>query len=274
MPVKTISILGCGWLGLPLAKFLITQGYHVKGSTTTPAKLAILQKNNIESFLLKSEPRLSGSAVSGFFQSDILVVTIPFRRDFKDPRLYAEQIGSIVRAVENSSIDFTIFTSSTSVYPDSLKMAAEDSEFVADNPRSEVLLRTEKLLSENKNFDTTVVRFGGLFGADRKIGRFLSGKDNLKGGNNPVNLIHLDDCVQIISEIIRQDIRREVFNACCDEHPSRKALYSACASRLGIAPPVFDEAGQESGKIVSNEKIKRFLNYSFRYAEPCLNEIE
>lgn len=29
---KTISILGCGWLGLPLGQHLVQQGYHIKGS--------------------------------------------------------------------------------------------------------------------------------------------------------------------------------------------------------------------------------------------------
>ena len=39
---KTISILGCGWLGHPLAKFLISENFIVKGSTTTISKLISL----------------------------------------------------------------------------------------------------------------------------------------------------------------------------------------------------------------------------------------
>ena len=38
-----ISIMGCGWLGLPLAAQLVKAGYNVKGSTTTPEKLEVLQ---------------------------------------------------------------------------------------------------------------------------------------------------------------------------------------------------------------------------------------
>ncbi|MEZ7854793.1 MAG: SDR family NAD(P)-dependent oxidoreductase, partial [Cyclobacteriaceae bacterium] len=30
-----ISILGCGWLGLPLARQLVQQGHQIKGSTTS-----------------------------------------------------------------------------------------------------------------------------------------------------------------------------------------------------------------------------------------------
>ena len=48
-----ISILGCGWLGFPLAKKLIEIGFEVKGSTTSENKLALLKSNNIEPFLLR-----------------------------------------------------------------------------------------------------------------------------------------------------------------------------------------------------------------------------
>ena len=36
---KIIGILGCGWLGLPLAKELVEEGYIVRGSTTQASKL-------------------------------------------------------------------------------------------------------------------------------------------------------------------------------------------------------------------------------------------
>ena len=42
-----ISILGCGWLGFPLAKALLSKGLSVKGSTTSSEKLATLEKAGI-----------------------------------------------------------------------------------------------------------------------------------------------------------------------------------------------------------------------------------
>lgn len=47
-----VSILGCGWLGFPLAKKLIEIGFEVKGSTTTENKLAVLKSNKIAPYLL------------------------------------------------------------------------------------------------------------------------------------------------------------------------------------------------------------------------------
>lgn len=42
--MKTISIIGLGWLGKPLAEKLQQKGFTVKGSTTDSTKLETLQK--------------------------------------------------------------------------------------------------------------------------------------------------------------------------------------------------------------------------------------
>ena len=47
-----ISILGCGWLGYPLARSLILKKALVKGSTTTQSKLSLYQSTGIEGYLL------------------------------------------------------------------------------------------------------------------------------------------------------------------------------------------------------------------------------
>ncbi len=39
---QNISILGCGWLGKPLALKLNKKGCHIKGSTTSDDKLGRL----------------------------------------------------------------------------------------------------------------------------------------------------------------------------------------------------------------------------------------
>ena len=50
MQKETITILGCGWLGLSLAQALVKEGYAVKGSTTTEEKLEQLQYAGVEPF--------------------------------------------------------------------------------------------------------------------------------------------------------------------------------------------------------------------------------
>ena len=47
-----IGILGCGWLGLPLAKKLIKKNFLVKGSTTSINKIDELKENDIDPYLI------------------------------------------------------------------------------------------------------------------------------------------------------------------------------------------------------------------------------
>src|SRR3989338_2250729 len=92
-------------------------GYNVKGSTTTAGKTAILNQKGIAPFLIKCNPSVNGASLPRFFDSDILFLNIPFKRDLKDPDIYKKQIASVIKKVEASSIRFVIFASSTSVYP-------------------------------------------------------------------------------------------------------------------------------------------------------------
>jgi nucleoside-diphosphate-sugar epimerase len=264
MKAKTISILGCGWLGLPLAEHCLACGFHVKGSTTTPSKIPILKDKGIEPYLVSSE----GSLDSRFFASEILFLNIPFRKDFKDPQIYSNQIDALLNVVSNAPISFLIFASSTSIYPDHIGEAREDISFIPDNPRSEVLLNIEKKLFSSQSFQSTILRFAGLYGPNRMIGQFLAGKSNLSLANAPVNLVHQRDCVEIIFRVIEKNIRGEIFNVCSDEHPLRKELYTKAAQKMNLPVPQFKDETGISSKIVSNQKIKNRLRYQFLYPDP------
>lgn len=268
MSLPTVSILGCGWLGEPLAKQLVHNSYPVKGSTTTPERLPLLKKDGIDAYLLTCRPKLTGEGIKDFFQAQVLVVTLPFRRDLEDPHYYLYQLQSVVKHAADSPVEFVVFTSSTSVYPKNTELAREDQSIVADNERSQVLLEAEQLFLSNRKFATTVIRFAGLYGGGRLVGRFLAGQDNLPDGNRPVNLIHRDDAVGIIGQVITQNFRGEILNACSDAHPTRKELYSKAAHVLGLPPPTFRDTPEDATrKIVSNEKLKQKLQYRFKFPD-------
>ncbi len=266
--MSNISILGCGWLGFPLARYLLQSGFCVNGSTTTREKISFLKEAGIAPFLVNCDPYVDSKEIQSFFDSAVLFLNIPFRRNLENPYFYKWQIDSVISFVEKSNIGFVIFAGTTAIYPDSLKEALENQPVSPESPRARVLCEVEKALLDNKHFDSTIIRFAGMYGGARKIGRFLSGKKDLGGAESPANLIHLDDCVKIVAEIIRQDIRGEVFNACSDGHPSKKELYMKAALALGVEPPKFMKNEHGSKKVVSNKKLKEFLDYTFKYSDP------
>lgn len=267
----TISILGCGWLGLPLAESLIEQGHHIKGSTTTAAKISELEEKGIEPYLIKLEPALKCKNCEAFWNTDLLVLNIPPGRKRENVIEYHEaQIQSVTEQIQSSSINHVIFVSSTSVYPEFPGVVAEDDakEGKAGRDSGEALLRAEKMLMENEAFETTILRFGGLYGYDRHPVKYLAGRTGLAKGKAPVNLIHRDDCIKIIEQIIKKEIKGEIFNAVSDGHPPRKMYYTIAAKKQGLIPPKFKKEIQKDYKVVSNQKLKGELNYHFLYPNP------
>lgn len=61
-----ISILGCGWLGFPLAKALVEKGFLVNGSTTTVAKMAGLENQGIVPFLVALDSKNVSGEIAAF----------------------------------------------------------------------------------------------------------------------------------------------------------------------------------------------------------------
>lgn len=273
MAPKTVSILGCGWLGLPLGTRLVQQGYQVKGSTTTAEKLPRLAEAGIAPYRLAFDPWLQGERVSDFFQADVLFFNIPpgrRRPDVED--FFSTVIGDLLAELRYGSVKLVIFASSTSVYA---PMNGPVIEIDAGRPRpwsrsGRALLDAEARLMADAHFDTTVLRFAGLYGYDRQPGRFLADKQEVENGTVPVNLVHQDDAVAVVETLIEQDVRSDIFNVCADAHPTREAFYTRAAQWLGLDPPVFVEGGDGAYKVVSNQKLKARLGYRFQHPDPLV----
>lgn len=268
---KRISILGCGWLGFPLAQKLIEIGCKVKGSTTSENKLEVLKSIKIEPFLVElSEHKITGNITEFLNDSEILIIDIPpgLRKitETSVGKTFVNKIKTLLPFIENSTIEKVIFISSTSVYADfgSIPIVTEKSELHPDTESGKQLVEVENLLRNNKNFETTIIRFGGLIGEDRNAIKMLAGKTNVANPEAPINLIHQVDCIGIISEIIQQNNWNETFNAVAPFHPKRKEYYTQKAVALNLPKPEFSENEPSVGKIVSSEKLEKVLGYGFK----------
>lgn len=263
---KTISILGCGWLGTALGKSLLWKGYVVKGSTASSASYNVLETTGIGTFHIKVEPDLMTVDYNSFFNTDVLMISIPPKRIENIEDIFPRQINQIIQYIQKQKIKRVLFISSTSVYESTNNKVSEGNEGNPEKSSGKALLKAEKMLMELPDVQTTVLRFGGLIGANRNPARFLL-KAKQAAGSTPVNLIHRDDCVQIITELIEKDIWGEVFNACSPGHPTKKEFYTKAAEVSQLPVPEFTEQ-KENYKIVVSDKLIQRLNYSFRYPNP------
>lgn len=263
-----ISILGCGWLGLPLAKKLIEKGHSVNGSTTSENKLSVLKDSGINPFLVTLEMEgVSQSIIDFLEESEILIIDIPPKlrtaNADSEKKIFVEKIRNLIPFIEKSTIKKVLFVSSTSVYSDENDFVTEETKPNPETESGRQLLLSEKILQENQHFETTILRFGGLIGENRHPVKFLAGKENLENPDAPINLIHQSDCIYIIEEIIEQSKWNEVFNAVAPFHPTRKEYYRQKAIEMNLSLPQF--SSKESGlkKVISSEKIETFLNFQF-----------
>jgi nucleoside-diphosphate-sugar epimerase len=255
--MMNIGVIGCGWLGLPLGKELVKDGFNVIGSTTRKERFRALSEAGIEPYLYE----LGDPLPDAFLALDLIIFTIPPR--IKEYITLLKSVQQELAAVK----PWVIYISSTSVYPDkNQEVVEEDAEIIKSSHSGIALLEAEQTFDASI-FNTTVLRFGGLYSEDRHPGRFLAGKEGLTGATNPVNLIHRDDCIGVIKNIIILEIKNEEFNACSPFHPERKEYYTLAASKLGLKKPLFND--QEAGfKKVNSSKLIKELNYTFKYPNP------
>ena len=252
---QNISILGCGWLGMPLAFSLTNKGYHLKGSMRSDTNLFKLKEKGVEPFVVDISKR--NIEIVDFLFSDIIVIAITSKNILDYEKL--------IERIEQSTIRKVIFISSTSVYPYTNDTVTENS------PTKKTLLsEIEQLFRVNTTFQTTIIRFGGLFGYNRKPGNFIKQDKLIPNPEGYINFIHRDDCIQIIEQVVIKDILNTTLNACADSHPRRRDFYIQEVQKTRGANPLFDEKSSNEYKIVSSEKLKSLLDYQFKYSDLML----
>lgn len=267
----TISILGAGWLGEPLAQHLQHLGHQVHVSTRSVDKAARLSGQGLNACVLEVGTQALTGDVAEFLACDILIVTLPpgGRRNPAAARQYPFRIRTVLAAAKAQGVQQLIFTSSTGVYGDQQGWMLEDSELHPNTASGEALVEVEHDIRGVYGDNATILRLAGLYGPDRHPGRWFAGKRDLAGGAQRVNMVHQQDVIGVINSIIDQQAWGYTFNVCADEHPCRRDFYQTAAYDLGLVEPTFDPAKDgEEGKLVDNRLAKQVLSYQYHYAHP------
>jgi nucleoside-diphosphate-sugar epimerase len=245
--MRNVSILGCGWLGTPLACSFLKEGFSVKGSTTSGEKIAVLDALGIDTYLVNISEL---DELDVFLDTDILIISIT-----------SKDVGgfeNLISQIQNSAIQKVIFISSTSVYA-SLNRVMTEVDVVLKSPLTEI----ENLFKENTFFETTIIRFAGLFGGSRHPANWFNNERKISQPKGFVNMIHQEDCIEIIHKVIARNCWNTVFNACSNHHPTRREFYTIAKLSKGFEVPEFEEGEVYQWKIISSDKIKGVLDYTF-----------
>ncbi|EAZ81394.2 NAD(P)-binding domain-containing protein [Algoriphagus machipongonensis] len=267
--MKKVAVIGLGWIGLPLANFLQDRNWEVCGSTTSKAKCASLQEAGISAIQFQLDPFPKGEGFQKLFEAEYMVINIPPKSRSQSSGFYIEQLKYLMSMLGKSEVKKVVFVSSTGVYPSEKNGMTYTEDFVLtkENAGNPTLLTAEKMVLSENNFDTTIIRFGGLLGVDRIPGRYFSGKDQVVG-HTRVNFIHQEDAVRVMAWILEEELWGKTFNAVAPVHAVRKEIYEKNSHELGIKPPKSYAPPKEGeDRLISPEKLLS-TGFEFHFPDP------
>ena len=263
-----ISILGCGWLGLELAKHLMKSGYKVNGSTTSQHKIMLLKNEGINPFLISlSEQGVSGDLGAFVEKSELLIINIPPGLKRNPHKNHFKEIQGLVQRLQEWDLQYLIYVSSTTVFKDEIDFPEINN---GSNPNGQSnsarqLIAIENLLMEHTKWRTAIIRPGGLFGAERHPGNQLSGRSDLKNPKAPLNLVHRNDVISVISALIQLSPKAGCFNVVYPYHPPKKDYYTNYCLTHNLTLPSYNDQLPSKGKIIDSSKTEQLLNLKLQH---------
>lgn len=257
--MQQIGVLGCGWLGVPLGIHLKNKGGVIRGSRTTDAGAAELNKTGIQGF--KVHLRLESThGIDAFLNKlDTLIISIPPRRKIPDGA-YAKKMERLINALEDTALKRIIFLSSTSVYGPASNTYTEESLVFPETAAAKSLFESEQYIAKTK-IPSVIVRLGGFIGPDRNPVFQLQDKiiSNPKGR---INFVHQVDAVNAIGELIENAELNGVFNLVCPHHPLREDYYLHWSKKLQLPTPRFAHE-EVNVRIVQGNKITEKTSFNY-----------
>lgn len=266
--MKKVSIIGLGWLGMPLALAMAARGWQVAGSKTTQDGVEAARMCGIDSYPLRLTPVLECDSdyLEVLMNVDALVITLPARRSGSGDDFYLQAVQEIVDSALVHRVPRIVFTSSTSVYGAQQGTLKERAPRQPTTASGRVLKELEDWLHNLPGTSVDILRLAGLVGPERHPGRFFAGK-TAPDGQQGVNLVHLEDVISAITQLLQLPKGGHIYNLCAPGHPARNVFYPQMARELGLVEPTFSDSA-EKGRLIDGSQICSDLGFEYQYPDP------
>lgn len=255
---KSVLIVGCGYIGLPLARLFSTNGWQVVGLTGSEESAARLSSESFPVIGLDVTTSLDRLRPRAF--ETVVHCASSGRRGIQ---VYEALFLRATRNLLSSlAVNHFMFVSSTSVY------GQIDGSWVDENSMTEpfretgVILRSaEEIVLEQNG---TVTRLAGIYGPDRcvPLRKLLDQTAIIEGeGERLMNLIHRDDAVSALFFLAEKGLRG-IYNINDDEPVSQLDWFRYVCKQLDRPLPPFGprDTTRKRGwtsKRVSNQKLRQ-----------------
>ena len=168
------------------------------------------------------------------YSCDTLVIAIPPRDNY---------LEVLIQTLEQISPDTQVILLSSISFYDGKPLVIEAEALV------------QSLVEE-----AVILRLGGLMGYDRIAGKYTAGK--VLTSDSRTNYVHRDDVINILNNIIKQNIRDEVFDIVAPVQSTKKEIFRQNAKQFGFKETEFLN-GDEVGKMLTPTKLCETLGYVF-----------
>lgn len=233
-------IVGCGYLGLCLARRLQQAGIAVFGTTRSAARASALRGSMVEPLLvdlLGNEGCAGLRPVLGSYLDVFYLV--PPGRGPDAQRMVGEGLPRFIRALEGADIGRAVLVSSSAVYGDRGGAVVDaDTPAAAADERGRVLLEAERIWLQCP-LPAGVLRLAGIYGPGRVIGLQGICAGAPIGGDLDafLNLIHVEDAAELLLRMAGSAGAASIELGCDGAPVTRAEYYGWLAARLGLPAP-------------------------------------
>ncbi len=274
--MTTSIVIGCGYLGLRVAKLWRDAGHDVIVLTRSDERAAELAALGLKPVVGDVTRRESLLALP---QSDVVLHAVGFDRSAQPSKreVYVDGLRHVLDALATRCRRF-VHVSSTSVY------AQQAEEWVDENsplePTDEsgcICLAAEQLIQQaaasNPTVAFNILRLSGIYGPLRLLSRIeaIRSGASLPGPRDSwLNLIHVDDAARTVVACAERGAAGATYLV-SDDRPIRRHEYYEHLARLLNAPaPTFDDTAiarhtKGRGKRCCNRKLREELKVELHY---------
>jgi nucleoside-diphosphate-sugar epimerase len=267
-----VLIIGCGYVGTPLATRLLQLGHEVWGVRRDASELSALGIKPISADISKAD---EWQKIQGPFDWIVNLVSSDKGGAEEYRQVYLEGNRNLAAWAKCNPVKKIVYSSSTSVY------AQQDGSAVKESSPAEPTTETSKILLESERalleagIPAVILRIAGIYGPDRGhlFKQYLKGEARIPGkGDRIINMIHRDDLVEVIIAALKNGRAGETYNVSDDEPVPLIHFYRWLAETLGkwMPPNVAEESEPErkraiTSKKVQNRKMKVELGVQLKY---------
>ncbi|MDQ7003525.1 MAG: SDR family oxidoreductase [Ghiorsea sp.] len=281
-PIKTLLILGCGYVGSKLAQACLAKGINIKATVRHQEAADAFNHRGIHAVVQHNPAFLDSEWLA---DCDAVLDSIPL--SYAEQRQPFETQSSWVKPLIEKlpALKWAGYLSATSVYADSGGHWIDER-----NTNFSTSSRGVKRLQAEHTWLTShapaeVFRLAGIYGDERNIVSKLMAGHYKTVAWQPAhysNRIHVDDIVAALMAAMQQPKRGRIINLSDDEPCPHVEYVCSLAGMIGAPQPIIlspEEAGEQmsaaylsffqDNKRISNQKLHQDLLPQLKYPSFC-----